>query len=194
MSDDDARPRPRPQYGEYASPEEQRARIHQPAPQWQQPVTPPAPIVTEAADAGIPAAAPPAAERVVGAAPRPRTVDRVVTIALLVYGLFNVVTSIPSFLDYAAYADTMFALLGLDVTLTDPAAGRPYGIAAAVVLGVGWLATALVSLWSLRRGRLTWWIPLSAGILFTFVTGALLAIPLMSDPAVLDALMGTAGG
>ncbi|MBD3942355.1 hypothetical protein IF188_11660 [Microbacterium sp. NEAU-LLC] len=202
MSDDDAaaRPgshgtessRPRPQYGEYASPEEQRARIQQPAPEWQQPVTPPTPVVTDAADAGIPSAAP-RAERVVGAAPRPRTVDRVVTIALLVYGLFNVVTSIPSFLDYAAYADTMFTVLGLDVTLSDPAAGRPYGIAAAVVLAAGWLATALVSLWSMRRGRLTWWIPLSAGILFTFVTGILLAIPLMSDPAVLDALMGSAG-
>ncbi|MBW9093517.1 hypothetical protein JNB62_07475 [Microbacterium jejuense] len=192
MSDGEARPRP--QYGEYASPEEQRARIQQPAPAWQQPVTPAVPVVTEAPGAGIPQAQQDADALSAGAPVRPRLVDRVVTIALLVYGLFNVVTSFPSFLDYGAYAETMFAVMGLDVTLSDPAAGRPWGIAAAVVLALGWIATALVSLWSLRRGRLTWWIPLAAGILFTLVTGVLMAIPLMSDPAVVKALLGTTGG
>jgi len=187
--------RPRPQYGEYASPEEQRARIQQPAPEWQQPMTPAAPVVADTADGGIPSPQPaPETQPQAGAPVRTRMVDRVVTIALLVYGLFNVVTSFPSFLDYGAYAETMFAVMGLDVTLSDPAAGRPFGIAAAVVLAIGWIATALVSLWSLRRGRLTWWIPLAAGIFFTFVTGVLMAIPLMSDPAVIEALLGTAGG
>ena len=187
--------RPRPQYGEYASPEEQRARIQQPAPEWQQPVTPAAPVVAEAADAGIPSTKPaPEAQPAGDVLSRRRMIDRVVTISLLVYGLFNVVTSFPSFLDYGAYAETMFAVLGLDVTLSDPAAGRPWGIAAAVVLAIGWIATALVSLWSLRRGRLTWWIPLAAGILFTLVTGVLMAVPLMSDPAVVKALLGATGG
>lgn len=192
MSDGD--PRPRPQYGEYASPEEQRARIQQPAPEWQQPVTPAAPVMADTAEGGIPSPQAATGAPPVGAPVRTRLADRVVTVALLVYGLFNVVTSFPSFLDYAAYAETMFAVMGLDVTLSDPAAGRPFGIAAAVLLAVGWIATALVSLWSLRRGRLTWWIPLSAGILFTFVTGVLMAIPLMSDPAVIAALLGTTGG
>lgn len=202
MSDADPSPRPhsaepsrpRPQYGEYASPEEQQARIQQPAPQWQQPVTPTAPVMAETGGTGIHPAQPAPDAPSVGAPVRTRLVDRVVTISLLVYGLFNVVTSFPSFLDYGAYAETMFAVLGLDVTLSDPAAGRPYGIAAAIVLALGWIATALVSLWSLRRGRLTWWIPLAAGILFTFVTGVLMAIPLMSDPAVVAALLGTTGG
>jgi hypothetical protein len=209
MSDGDVRPapssrprphsaessRPRPQYGEYASPEEQRARIQQPAPEWQQPVTPAAPVIADAAEAGI--RSPQQAQdlqRPAGAPVRTRMADRVITIALLVYGLFNVVTSFPSFLDYGTYAETMFAVMGLDVTLSDPGAGRPFGIAAAVVLAVGWIATAVVSLWSLRRGRLTWWIPLVAGIFFTFVTGVLMAIPLMSDPAVVKALLGTTGG
>ena len=35
--------------------------------------------------------------------PRGRFADRVVTIALLVYGLVNVVTSIPSMIDYRSY-------------------------------------------------------------------------------------------
>jgi len=191
----DGEPRPRPQYGEYASPEEQRARIQQPAPEWQRPVTPAAAAVAETAEGGIPSPQPvQEPQQQAGAPVRTHMVDRVVTIALLVYGLFNVVTSFPSFLDYGAYAETMFAVMGLDVTLSDPAAGRPFGIAAAVVLAVGWIATALVSLWSLRRGRLTWWIPLAAGIFFTFVTGVLMAVPLMSDPAVIKALLGTTGG
>jgi hypothetical protein len=186
--------RPRPQYGEYASPEEQQARIQQPAPQWQQPVTPAPPVAGDTVDGGIPSPQPVPDPQAAGAPVRPRMLDRVVTIALLVYGLFNVVTSFPSFLDYGAYAETMFAVMGVDVTLSDPAAGRPWGIAAALVLAIGWIATALVSLWSLRRGRLTWWIPLAAGIFFTFVTGVLMAVPLMSDPAVLKALLGTTGG
>ncbi|MFD4958653.1 DUF6264 family protein [Microbacterium sp. NPDC058389] len=190
----DGEPRPRPQYGEYASPEEQRARIQQPAPEWQQPVTPAAAVVADTVEGGIPSPQPAPESQPAGAPVRTRMVDRVVTIALLVYGLFNVVTSFPSFLDYGAYAETMFAVMGLDVTLSDPAAGRPWGITAAVVVAIGWIATALVSLWSLRRGRLTWWIPLAAGIFFTFVTGVLMAVPLMSDPAVLEALLGTTGG
>lgn len=174
-------PRPRPQYGEYATPEEQRARIRQPD-------------VTSALETGRPAVpaaeTSPAAPAPVGAPPRPRTVDRVATIALLAYGLFTVVSSFPAFLDYGAYAETMFAVMGVDAELADPAAGRPWGIAAALVLAVGWIATALLSWRSLRRGRLTWWIPLVAGAVFTFAAGMLMIVPLMNDPAVWDALVG----
>lgn len=174
-------PRPRPQYGEYATPEEQRARIRQPD----------ATSALETGRPAIPAAeAAPAAPAAVGAPPRPRTVDRIATIALLAYGLFTVVSSFPAFLDYGAYAETMFAVMGVDAELADPAAGRPWGIAAALVLAVGWIATALLSWRSLRRGRLTWWIPLVAGAVFTFAAGMLMIVPLMNDPAVWDALVG----
>lgn len=170
--------RPRPQYGEYATPEEQRARIRQPD-------------VTWALETGQPAAAPtpPVAPAQAGDPVRPpRLADRIATIALLTYGLFNVLSSFPAFTDYAAYADTMFSVLGVDAELTDPAAGRPWGIAAALVLAVGWIGTALLSWRSLRRGRLTWWIPLVAGVVFTFIAGMLMAVPLMGDPGVWQAL------
>jgi hypothetical protein len=176
--------RPRPQFGEYATPEEQRARIQEPAPWQQEPV---APVMTDAPAPGIPASPAPA-ER------RPRPVDRIVTFALLAYGLVNVVSSVPAFLDYGAYAETLLSMLGVDVQITDPAAGRAWGIAAVIVLAVGWCATAVVSWWSVRRGRLTWWIPLVGGILFTFVSGTLMAVPLMNDPAVWQALVESAGG
>ena len=79
-------------------------------------------------------------------------------------------------------------------SVSDPAAGRPWGIAAALVLAIGWCATAAVSWWSLRRGRLTWWIPLVGGIVFTFAAGALMVVPLLSDPAVWEALIDSVGG
>ncbi|GAA1992992.1 DUF6264 family protein [Microbacterium pumilum] len=179
---------PRPQYGEYATPEEQRARIRQPdattlaasaGPAVQLEPTPPAVVPGRAS---APAAT---AER------RPRPYDRIITFALLAYGLVNVVTSIPALVDYGAYTDTVFRLLGVDVELSDPAAGRPWGIAAAIILAVGWAITAALSLWSLRRGRLTWWIPLVGGIVFTFACGSLMLVPLMSDPAVWDVLVGS---
>jgi hypothetical protein len=180
--------RPRPQYGEYATPEEQRARIQAPAP-WQQELA--TPIMTEEAPAaGIPSPSQPAEP----APRRPRPVDRIVTFALLAYGLVNVVSAVPAFLDYGAYAETMLTMLGVDVQVSDPADGRAWGIAAVLVLTIGWCATVAVSFWSVRRGRLTWWIPLVAGILFTFAAGALMAAPLLSDPAVWQALIDSAGG
>jgi len=176
--------RARPQFGEYATPEEQRARIREPAPWQREPVTP---VMTDAPEVGIPSA-PVVAER------RPRPVDRIVTFALLAYGLVNVVSSVPAFLDYGAYAETMLTMLGVDVQIADPAAGKAWGIAAVLVLAIGWCATAALSIWSMRRGRLTWWIPLVAGIVFTFSAGALMVVPLMNDPAVWQALIDSAGG
>ncbi|WP_426320322.1 DUF6264 family protein [Microbacterium sp. E-13] len=176
--------RPRPQYGEYATPEEQRARIQEPPPSRTQP---PAPVMTDAPGSGIPSPPP-------GAAGKPRPVDRIVTFALLAYGLVNVISSVTAMADYGSYAETMLTMLGVDAQLSDPAAGRPWGIAAAVVLAIGWCATAAVSLWSMRRGRLTWWIPLAAGIVFTFVAGTLMLIPLVNDPVVWNAIVSSVNG
>lgn len=193
----DEAPRPRPQYGEYATAEEQRARIRQPdathALETGQSVAPPAEKAqaAPAARAASGSAGTVGAFGAAGAPPRPRTVDRIVTVALLAYGLFTVLTSLPAFLDYGAYAQAMFAVMGVDAELADAAAGRPWGIAAAIVLGVGWIATALLSWWSLRRGRVTWWIPLVAGVVFTFAAGMLMVVPLINDPAVWDALVGS---
>jgi uncharacterized membrane protein YhdT len=185
-----ADPRPRPQYGEYATPEEQRARIRQPdmtrlLETGQDP---------DALKGAVPADSPSIVARP-EAAPtgRGRFADRVATIALLVYGLVNVVTGIPSMVDYRSYAGTVLDLLGVEAQFADPTAGRPWGIAAALVLAIGWLLTAYVSLRSLGRGRVTFWIPLVAGIVFTFVAGVLLMVPIVSDPSLWDAVVGSMG-
>ena len=179
---------PRPQYGEYATPEEQRARIRQPD-------------VTAALETGqapkSPAAIPTLskaqpAER--AAEPRLRPYDRIITFALLAIGLVDVARSFPALVDYPAYTDTLLGILGdfigVNLEMSDPAAGRPWGIAAALVLAGGWAITALLSWWSLRRGRLTWWIPVVGAIVFVTLSSLLAMIPLLSDPAVRDALVG----
>lgn len=188
-------PRPRPQYGEYASAEEQRARIRQP--DVTRAIETGQAVSVDAASAPLPTPGP-AASPAAGAAaatassgPRPRAIDRIVTFALLAYGLVNVISSWPALFDYVAYTDTMFELLGIEATLSDPAAGKPWGVAAALVLAVGWILTAGLSWLNLRRGRLSWWIPLVGGIVFTFASATLVLIPLMNDPAVWDALVGS---
>ncbi len=181
-------PRPRPQYGEYATPEEQRARIAQPDAAL---IYEPAPV-HDVAPAAEPAPASPAAGTVAASVqPRSRAIDRIVTFALLAYGLVNVVSSFPALIDFSAYADTMFRILGVDAALSDPAAGRPWGIASAIVLAVGWLVTAAVSWVRVRRGRISWWIPLVGGVVFTFASAMLMLVPLMNDPAVWEALVGS---
>jgi hypothetical protein len=180
--------RPRPQYGEYATPEEQRARIARPD-------------TTQLLETGQD----PDAALAVGASPsivarpaaRPvtpgRFADRVATIALLLYGLFNVISILPSMFDYASYAETVLGLIGVDAQLADPAAGRPWGVAAALVMGIGWLVTAVLSWRSLMRGRITWWIPLVAGIVFTLAAGVLQMVPMVSDPSVREAILAATG-
>lgn len=188
MSDETARPRP--QFGEYATPEEQRARIRQPgvaealaAGSVEEPVAPVAPVPVGSERVAV--------DPTVHA--RGRLMDRILTIGLLVYGLFNVVTSIPAFVDYAKYAETILAMLGTDATLADPAAGRPWGIAAAILLAVGWFVTAGLSWLAYARGRVTWWIPLVGGIVFTFASAILMTVPLMSDPGVQGAILQSGG-
>lgn len=185
MSDPAGDPRPRPQYGEYATPEEQRARIRVPDPALMEPV----PVATPES-ASAPEPTPPA--------PRPRRgagrlADRIATWALLGYGFITVLSSVSALVDYGAFAATFLDVLGVDAQLADPAAGRGWGIAAAIVLAVGWLLTAVLSWAGLRSGRVSFWIPIVGGIVFNIASGTLVLVPIMSDPAVWDALLATVG-
>ncbi|WP_286794938.1 DUF6264 family protein, partial [Microbacterium sp. UBA3394] len=69
---------------------------------------------------------------------------------------------------------------------------RAWGFAAAVVVGLGWLLTAVLSWMSMRRGRISWWIPLVGALVFSFASGILLTVPLFQDPAVWDVLVSGA--
>ena len=178
--------RPRPQYGEYATPEEQRARIRQPdmtrlLETGQDP---------DALGGAVPPDSPSRAGKPAGSSlRRGRFADRVATIALLVYGLVNVVTTIPAILDYDSYVGAVLQVLGIEGEISDLSAARPWAIAAVLVLAIGWMLTAWVSWRRLARERLTWWIPLVAGLAFTFISGLLLMVPIVSDPLLWSAIL-----
>ncbi len=167
MSDE---PRPRPQYGEYATPEEQRAAIKQPAPESVAPVEPPHP---------------PTAPATTVAARPTRTADRVITLALLMYGLITVISAIPQLVDFTEFAKTWMTVAGVEGEFTNTAQGAVWGGIAATVFAVGWLATAGFAWWSLARRRLSWWIPLVGAIVTFVVVSVCLVVPLFGDEALM---------
>lgn len=180
MTDDrEGDSRPRPQYGEYATPEEQRAAIKQPA-EWQLEAS------QEQADAAqqpVPGAYHPGSSQPPGSpfhydqrqypppyqqrpAPVPRASggDRVVTFLLLAYGLYNVINMIANALKGGA-------LVQQSAQAIDPADGQVLAGVPAWVWGVGagvysvvWLIALIASLRAMRAGRVSFWIPLLAGV------------------------------
>jgi len=159
----------RPQYGELATPEEQRRAAG----------LPPLSEVAPAAPEPIAAAAAPASAR-------PHPVDRFATIALLAYGLVNVVMTGISYLDLPTVLNEVMKILGIEGEFTDYAAGRLWGTVAAVVLAVGWTATAVLSVRRLRRGRITWWLPIVGAVVTSFLAGICVMVAMMGDPAFAD--------
>ncbi|WP_197462576.1 DUF6264 family protein [Microbacterium sp. T32] len=174
MTDGDERPRP--QYGEYATPEEQRARIQRPE-------------VTESLEAGVAPAPEPSADPVHPAAQtRGALADRVVTVGLLVYGLLNVVGGIILLLDFPEFADGYARSLGVDATYTALSAGHVWGAAAAIVLGVGYLVTAWLTWRRLRRGRIAFWVPVAGAIVTAIPAAVCISMAFGADPAYVSGL------
>lgn len=160
--------RPRPQYGEYATPEEQRASIREPVREPSAPVVLAAPVASAAPAAPV----------------RRRTVDRIMTFALLAYGLITVVSAVPQLWDFSGFAQTWMDLAGVDGTFTNTAQGDLWGRVGAGVFALGWLLTAVLAWRSVIAGRLSWWIPVvGAAVSFVIVT-ICLTVPLVGDPAI----------
>lgn len=183
-STDDGAARPRPQYGEYATPEEQRARIQRPE-------------VTEALDAGV---APQPEQPVPTAAPAPATRpgglrgplwDRIITGALLAYGLVSTVSTIVQLLDFPRYAESAATILGVDATYTNLQAGYVWGAAAAFVYGVGWLATTVLTWRRLKRGRIAFWIPIAGFVATALIAGVCVTLALVGDQQFMSAIIGS---
>ncbi|MFS0893174.1 DUF6264 family protein [Microbacterium sp. 179-I 3D3 NHS] len=171
----------RPRYGELATPEEQR-RAAGLEPTGEQA---PAPIAVE--PVGVPREATDPTVR------RTHPVDRVVTIALLAYGLINVIVTALSYLDLTRVMNESMAILGIDGEFTNYAQGKLWGTVAAIVLIVGWSVTAWASIRRLRSGRITWWVPLVGAVATMLVASVCLAVPMMGDPAFVSYLENMRG-
>ncbi|MGW8484419.1 DUF6264 family protein [Microbacterium sp. NPDC055903] len=171
----------RPQYGEYASEDEQRRRAGLP---------PLDPATADLPPAGYGPAAVPAVEEPTIPARRWGP-DRIATIALLAYGLVNVLMSAGSYLDLSTIMNQYMAILGIEGEFTNLAQGRLWGGIAATVLVAGYALTVWLSLRRLRARKLTWWVPVVGAIVTSFAVSLCLIVPMMGDPVFASFLGAT---
>lgn len=169
----------RPQYGEIATPEEQRRAAGLPPLSEMPPVDPATVAPAIAEPASTPKRAHPA--------------DRFVTIGLLAYGLVNVVVTGLQYLDLPRVMNEVMSVLGISGEFTNFAQGRVWGTIAAVVLLAGWAVTATLSIRRLRRGKVTWWLPLVGAVATLGIASICVAIPMMGDPAFTSFLQAPPG-
>jgi hypothetical protein len=162
--------RERPQYGEYASVDEQiAAGGHRVEPD---PVAPAAEL-----------APPIASTRVVGAPPTGRPWDLALTVAFLVFGAYSVVSSIPGLLDFGSTLDQMYALSGYG-DYTELALANGIGIGILVSQSVLFVATVAVTAIRLRARKLAFFVPLIGGAAAGIVIFVLLLVAMVLDPAL----------
>ncbi|WP_309712233.1 DUF6264 family protein [Pseudolysinimonas sp.] len=176
-------PRPRPQYGEYATPEEVAALRGVPL-ETPASTTPPPPTG--------PPAAPRSASRVAAPAKGWRRLDRPITIALVLFGLVNVIQSAPLFIDFVptlelAAKSVTYGPVDLS-TLEFGEAARVGGYVLFAISIVLLVAAAGFSYLALSRSRVAFWIPLTAGALNLVCYVVVLGVVLYSTPGFLSAI------
>ena len=181
-SEPDPELRPRPQYGEYATPEEvaaargmtlaelrgateQVARLAEPLP-------PVASGSRRSPSSASPRPAPgPIGRPVAGG--RPHQTNHLLTILLLVFGIWNTVTSIPSFLDLGGSLSQGLQAAGYGSVAFGPTA-HVAGIVLLVFSFLVLIAAVGLSLQRIRRGRGSVWVPLVGAAVW--VVGLVLAM------------------
>lgn len=163
-------PRPRPQYGEYASPDEALAAARARDP-WAPPTTPP---VTSTP------------QRQAATTRAPSRADRSWTLVLLVLGGFFTAYAILTMTTLSENFEQFYAVYGIEgthqVSPVEP-------VAAGVVI-VSHLALLVGSVILARRrlqaGRLAFWIPLVAGAIASVVFFVAFATIVAADPNIME--------
>ncbi|HUG50716.1 MAG TPA: DUF6264 family protein [Terrimesophilobacter sp.] len=163
--------RPRPQYGEYATPQVQAQAMGLPTPAHAVPSVPPPVPDARPADTGH----------------RRQQTNLIVTVTLLALGLVNVGMSVGSYGNLGATIQTVYDTLGYG-TYTSGALAASLGIVAIVVSVVVWLVTAAVSALLLRKHRVSWWVPLVGATLVFVAIAIIMTVAVVSDPAFMTYL------
>lgn len=200
----------RPQYGEYATPEElaalqaSRAEAESQSGVAQAPATSagsvaaiPAPVERDDAARNAARSAARSPDPVPGvvadrsgtdSSTRPtglRRWDRPITIGLLVFGALNLLLTSPSMLAPSAQFSESLDLVGV-TGFSSFAALDAAGVALLVTHGVLLIVAVALSLARLHAGRIAFWIPLTAGILAAIVMLVVYAVVIVGDPAFVD--------
>ncbi len=168
-------PKPLPRYGEYATPQDQARAMG---------LTHPAPPDLPASTDDVRTPGRSEQEPVVAArVERKSRINRFLTIALLVFGLLNVLASAPGYLQLPKTLQGVYDQLGLG-TYTATATASTLGVIAVVVQSVLWLVTAAISMLLLRKGRTAWWVPLTGGGVSVIALMAIIYLAMLGDPAM----------
>jgi hypothetical protein len=186
----------RPKYGEYATPEEV-AEARGPLPvQPTDPVSRLAAPISSAASVRaakaehppVPRARPaPPPRPLSAAAQRPRPANNLITVLLIVVGIWNTVTSVPSYLDLGPALTQGLQLAGYG-TVAFGAAAHTAGILLLVISCVLLLAAAVGSLQLMRMGRRSIWVPVTAAVLFLVSSVIVMSVVVANTPALTDLL------
>jgi len=110
-----------------------------------------------------------------------------ITVLLLVFGIWNTVTSVPSYLDFGAVFARGVELAGYG-TVTLGGAAHTGGI---VLLGISLLvliAAVGVSLRLIRDGRRSIWVPVTAGAVYLLAFFIVMTVVVANTPALLHVL------
>ncbi|SEB35119.1 hypothetical protein SAMN04489806_0032 [Paramicrobacterium humi] len=179
--------RPRPQYGEYASPEEQRRAIRVPAAHNNEPVpvadhTPP--------HASVPAPARGGVDPIIAAARR--RADRLATYLLLGVGLFSVLSTIPTLLQLPEVLTEVFTQFGI-AAFTEVAYARTMAWVILVSQALLWVLALALSLRQIKRERMSWWIPFVIGVVANLVLLIGMSLVMIADPAFVQYVNQNAG-
>ena len=118
---------------------------------------------------------------------RTHPVDRIVTLVLLAFGLFVVVSGIPGYLSMADTLQQVYTQLGRG-TYTATELSGSLGVTAVVVQALLWALTALFAGLALRRGRIAWWIAVVGGVVAFIAVMIIVSVALMADPGFIASL------
>ena len=171
-ADAERRRRQAPQYGEYATPEEVAELRGPDAPPLvpAEPTPPPPPL-------GRPLPGPPPAGH-----RRAPGWDGILTVGLLAFGAYNVLSGVTGFFDLRAFLGQVARANGA-TDYVAPAGIQPLGYA----LAAAWVVLFVIAVvWSLRRmrhGRVAFWVPLLTGVVALTTTGVVSAIVLYATSA-----------
>jgi hypothetical protein len=109
--------------------------------------------------------------------------DRGVTAALLAFGAYSVVSSIPGLIGFSGIMTELYSTAGYGEYTNTPLADG-VGVAIIVAQSVLFIATVWLSVRRLRAGRVAFFVPLAGGAIAGVVIFALLIVAMAGDPAL----------
>lgn len=198
--------RPRPAYGEYATPEQQAAAmgVHRLEPSAVTPAenTPPNPPPPYGKTVGSRPPVPSAVQRSLLAhksalaqkselpqkselaQPSSRRWDQFLTALLLAYGLWSVISGLTQYANLSTVAQKFYTSQGLGTfSSARPELGTSLGLAINAADLAVFVIVALVAFRLLRRGRVAFWVPLTGGLVTGIIAAACLISYLFTDPS-----------